>query len=419
MLKQRHPKRVVILGAGFAGVTTALKVEKKLGRDPDVTITLVSDENFFLFTPMLHEVASGHIETRHIAEPIRRLRGKRRFEFVQADVKSVDLARKVVVTHRGEMPYDVLVLALGSVTDYDAIRGKKHHVLGLKSLTDAMALRNHVIRMFERAAASESEPSRALTFTVVGGGITGVQAAADVNDLVRRALPREYVSIHPDSIRVILIQDHDSVLPEMHPRLARAARQTLEDSGIEVMTGTTVTDVGEGWVQVDGCRQIATDTIVWTPGIKANPVVASLPVERDSIGRVKVNDFLEVPGYPGVYAMGDNAHQPHHLSGQPLPPTAHIAIRQPRAAAHNVVAYLRVGQPRPYRYWHMGLMVSLGPRTAMADVMGVRVHGFAARLLWQAAYSTLMKGRYNQVRVITDWGLGMIFGRDSTLLRRW
>ncbi len=419
MVGERRPRQVVVLGAGFAGVTTALKLEEKLGRDPDVNISLVSDENFFLFTPMLHEVASGHIETRHIALPIRRMRGKRRFDFVQSDVRSVDLDRKVVVTHRGEMPYDALVLALGSVTDYSAIRGKRKHVLGLKSLTDAMALRNHLIRMFERADASQDDPSRALTFTVVGGGITGVQAVADLNDLVRRALPREYLRIHPDSIRVVLLQDHDSVLPEMHPRLARAARKILEDAGVEVLTGTTVTDVGEGWIQVDGCRRIDTDTVVWTPGIKANPVVASLPVGRDALGRVKVNDRLEVPGYPGVYALGDNAHQPHHRTGQPLPPTAHIAIRQPRAVVHNVVSYLRGGPSRPYRYWHMGLMVSLGPRNAMADVLGVRVHGLAARLLWQAAYSTLMKGRYNQLRVLVDWGMGRVFGLDSTLLRRW
>ena len=411
-------KHVVILGGGFAGATTALKLERKLGRDPDVRITLVSDENYFLFTPMLHEVASGHIETRHIAVPIRRLRGRRRFDFVQADVHSVDLDRRVVVTHRGEMPFDALVLALGSVTDYSAIDGKREHVLALKSLTDAMALRNHVIRMFERADASDDDPSPTLTFVVVGGGITGVQAVADLNDLVRRSLPREYVRIHPDAIRVVLIQDHDSVLPEMDPRMARAARQTLDDAGVEVMTGTAVTDVGQGWIQVDGCRRIAADTVVWAPGIQANPVVAALPVERDSLGRVKVNDRLEVPGHRGVYALGDNAHQPHHRTGEPLPPTAHIAVRQPRAVAHNVAAHLRGGPTRPYHYWHMGLMVSLGPRTAMADVLGVRLHGLGARLLWQAAYSTLMKGRYNQVRVLTDWGLGGIFGRDSTLLRR-
>lgn len=414
-----QPKQVLILGAGFAGVTTALKLEKKLRHDPGVRITLVSDENFFLFTPMLHEVASGHIETRHIAEPIRRLRGKRRFDFVQADVRAVDLDGKVVCTHRGDMPYDALVLALGSVTDYAAIEGKQQYVLGLKSLTDAMALRNHVIRMFERADASSSNPSQTLTFVVVGGGITGVQAVADVNDLVRRGLPREYVRIHPDSIRVLLIQDHESVLPEMHPALAAAARRTLEDAGVEVHTGTVVTDVGEGWIQVDGCRRIDTDTVVWAPGIKANPVVAALPVPRDSIGRVRVNDRLEVPGHPGVFALGDNAHQPHHLTGQPLPPTAHIAIRQPRAAAHNVVAHLRGGPSRSYRYWHMGQMVSLGPRSASAEVLGVRMHGFLGRLFWQAAYSTLMKGRHNQVRVLADWSLTGVFGRDSTLLRRW
>ncbi len=419
MIQSRSTRNVLILGGGFAGVTTALKLEKRLRRDPGVRITLVSDENYFLFTPMLHEVASGHIETRHIAEPIRRLRGKRRFDFVQADVQAVDLDAKVVRTHRGDMPYDALVLALGSVTDYDAIEGKRQHVLGLKSLTDAMALRNHVIRMFERADASSADPSQALTFVVVGGGITGVQAVADVNDLVRRALTHEYVRIHPDSIRVLLLQDHDSVLPEMHPRMAEAARRTLEDSGVEVLTGTAVTDVGEGWVQLDGRRRIDTGTVVWAPGIQANPVSAALPVPRDGIGRIRVNDRLEVPGYPGVYALGDNAHQPHHVTGAPLPPTAHIAIRQPRAVAHNVAAFLRGGAPRAYHYWHMGQMVSLGPRSASAEVLGVRVHGFVGRLFWQAAYSTLMKGRHNQVRVLADWSLTGVFGRDSTLLRRW
>ncbi len=419
VVEKRRRKNVVILGAGFAGATTAVKLEKRLRRDPDVRITLVSDENYFLFTPMLHEVASGHIETRHIAVPIRRLRGRRRFDFVQADVQSVDLQRRVVVTHRGELPFDSLVLALGSVTDYSAIEGKREHVLGMKSLTDAMALRNHLIRMFERADASDDDPSQTLTFVVVGGGITGVQAVADVNDLVRRALPREYVRIHPDSIRVLLIQDHDSVLPEMHPRMAVAARRTLEEAGVEVLTGTAVTDVGDGWIQVDGCNRIDTDTVVWAPGIQANPVVAALPVARDNLGRVVVNDRLEVPGHPGVYALGDNAHQPHHVTGEPLPPTAHIAIRQPRAVAHNVVAHLRGGKSRTYHYWHMGQMVSLGPRAASAEVFGVRFHGLKARLFWQAAYSTLMKGRYNRVRVLTDWGLGGLFGRDSTLLRRW
>ncbi len=413
-----EPTRILVLGGGFAGLHAARRLERILGRDPAVRITLVSDQNFFLFTPMLHQVAGGGLEPRHIATPIRRLRGQRRFRFLQARVQGVDLARRRVSADRGELRYDVLVLALGSVTDRRLLQRGSRAVMGLKTLQDAVALRNHIIRMFETAVAMERDPTALLCFVVVGAGITGVQAAAELNDLVRRCLPREYVRIQAQSIRILLIQDDSSLLPEMHGALASRARRNLEEMGVEVLTGTTVTDVGEGYVELEGCRRIRSHTVIWTPGIVANPVVSALPVEQDELGRVRVNEYLELPGHPGVYALGDNACQPHHRTGLPLQSTAHIAIRQPRAVAANIAAYLGRGKRRPYRYAHMGQLVALGSRSALAEIFGFKLFGLFARLLWLAAYATLMEGRLNQLRVVSDWLLASLFGRDSTWLRR-
>ncbi len=411
------PRHILILGGGFGGVYTALHLEKRLRRRRDVSIKLVSDENYFLFTPLLHEVASGALETRHIAAPIRRLQGNRHFEFVQAKITGIDLRARQVHSDRGSLDYDFLVLALGSVTDFRSIAGKEHLVLGLKTLTDAMMLRNHIVSCFEEVSSISADPSSLLTFIVVGGGTTGVQLTADLNNYVREKLTREYTKIHPDSIRVVLLQDQASLLPGMSSRLSLLAREKLEDQGVEVHTNTRVTDVGPEHVELEGGQIIHSRTVVWTPGIVGNPVTASLPVPRDDIGRVMVTDRLEIPGYPGVFALGDNANQRDHRSGEPLPPTAHVAVRQPGVVAENIVSYLKGRPLRPYRYFHMGQMVSLGPRWALMELLGVKLHGFACRLLWQAAYSTLMKGRYNQVRVLTDWVLGLFFGRDNILLR--
>ncbi len=414
----RPARRVVVLGGGFGGMGVIRRLERSLGKDPDVDIFLVSDENFFLFTPMLHEVASGGIETRHIAMPIRRLRDRRRYRFTQATVEGIDLEGRVVSTDRGDLEYDVLVLALGSETDTRLIEGSEHHVLGLKTLEDGIALRNHVIRMFEAASSGEDDPSTLLTFCVVGGGTNGVQTAGELNEMVRRELPRDYTAISADRVRVILIQDDPRLLPELHPRIALWARQALEEQGIEVWTGTRVDRVGDGCISLEDGRRVESRSVIWTPGIVANPIVRDLEgVEHDDLGRVIVDEHLRLPAYPEVFALGDNACQPDPRTGVPVPATAHVAVRQPRAVAPNVVAHLRGGTMRSYHYLHMGQLVSLGPRNALAQVFQVRTRGFLTRLLWQSAYSALMPGRYAQVRVLTDWALGLFFGRDSTLLR--
>lgn len=413
----RRVRRVLILGGGFAGVHTALQLERRLGREGSVEVVLVSKENFFLFTPLLHEAATGGVETRHIAIPIRRLRGYRRFAFRNAAVRSIDLESRGVRTSLGDVEYDSLVLALGSTTDMRDIQGQEDRVLRLKCLGDAIALRNHVIGCFERACVGDGDASSLLTFVVVGGGITGVQLASALNDFCRRYLPRDYIRVPARQVRVLLVQDEPSVLPEMDGRFAAAARDALEAQGVEVLTGVRVTEVGERSLTTSDGIEVPTETIIWTPGIVANPVVSALQDERDEIGRVVVDDTLRVPGRSGVYALGDNAHLLDPATGLPLPATAHIAIRQPRTVAHNIWADMHGRQRRPYVYRHMGQLVSLGPRTALADLYGLRFTGLGPRVLWSLAYAGLMKGRYNQARVVTDWALGVLFGRDSTLLR--
>jgi len=415
-----RPIRILVLGGGFAGVYTTLHLEKALRHDTYVTITLVSDENFFLFTPLLHEVATGGIETRHIALSIRRWRGRRRFEFVQANIHSVNLAQRNVRTSQGDLPYDILVLTLGSITDRTALANSEGRVFTLKSLRDGIALRNHVLQMFELASSDRASGIPRLTFVIVGGGTTGVQMAADLHDFTSNSLLKEYRDISANNVRVILVQSDQRLLPDLGAHLGGVARKELETQGVEVITGTQVRRVRPNRIELDNGRVIATHTIIWTPGIAANPVVSSLPIRKDQYGRIYVNEYLEVPGYPGVYAMGDNACMLDQKTGSPLPPTAHIAVRQPKVAAANIVASIKGGKKKPYRYLHMGQMVTLGPRSAVADIFGFKTHGFLTRILWLLAYTSVMMGKYNRIRVFSDWIFGLFFGRDSTMLRlRW
>ncbi|MBI4216509.1 MAG: NAD(P)/FAD-dependent oxidoreductase [Chloroflexi bacterium] len=409
--------RILVLGGGFGGVYTTLHLERALRRDPGVELTLVSEENFFLFTPFLHEVATGGIETRHIAHPIRKLRGRKRFSFLLGEVQAIDLAAKQVHTDHGSLGYDFLVLALGSATRMDGLEGPKETVFTLKSLRDGILLRNHIIEMFERADAEpELERQRPYTtFVIAGGGYTGVQLAAEMRDFIRHSLLKHYRQVK--GYHILLVQDGDSILAGMERGLAEAAHRTLVSLGVEVRLGARVTRVAADWAEVEGQGRVPTRTLVWATGVVARPVVAALPLPQDESGRIVVNDFLEVPGQEGLYALGDNACLTDPQTGQAAPPRAHVAVRQARVVAANIVAKLRGRPPRPFRYSLGGELVALGSRSAVAHVYGWRVRGLLARLIWLVGYTAIMKGRYNRLRVVLDWLLALIFGRDSTLLR--
>ena len=412
-------KKVLILGSGFGGIYVLRHLVRSLNRNENVDITLVSDENFFLFSPLLHEAAMGGVETRHIAYPIRRLHWRDRFNFVQASVSRIHLDTRKVTTSRGTLDFDYLVLALGSVANTSGLISTGANMFTLKTLRDSMLIRNHIIGVFEQAS-TEKDPEwqkQLLTFVVAGAGYVGIQLVTELRDFIYGNLTRFYKNIDTGKIRILLVEAEPNILAGVHPRLVAYVMKHLQHARIESRRGSRVTRVWDDAVEINGSESVLTSTVIWVAGVMANPLVTELGVESDGIGRVLVNEYLEVPGAPDVYALGDCAHFEDPGSGQPIPPRAHTAVRQAKVVAHNILAELRGRDKKPYRYSQNSEIISLGTSKAILRFHGLRIYGLAARFVWLAAYSLLITGTYNRVRVLMDWLLSRIFGRDTTLLK--
>lgn len=412
-------RKILILGSGFGGTYCLRHLVPSLNRNENVETTMVSDENYFLFAPLLHEVAMGRIETRHVAYPIRRLHWRDRFNFVQSGVKKIDLDGKRIVTTAGELDFDYLVLALGNVVDTSELGTAGENVLTLKTLYDSIRIRNHIIGIFEQASI-EKNPKRLkqlLTFVVAGAGYTGVQVVAELRDYIYKSLVRYYKTVDLNNIRIILVEAGPKIVPELHPRLGNYARKQIKRMGIELRVNSRVTRAWEDRAEIDGREIVPTSTIIWLTGVAVNPRIAELDAAKDSDGRVLVNAKLEVPGFPGVYAVGDCAHFENPRSGQPIPPRAHTGVRQAKIAAHNILADIRGTDKKSYRYSNPVEMVSLGASKAMFRFRGLRLYGLPARLIWLVAYSLLATGTYNRIRIIMDWLLSLLFGRDTTFIK--
>jgi len=414
-------RKVLILGSGFGGTYVLRHLVPALNRNENVETTMVSDENFFLFSPLLHEVAMGRIETRHIAYPIRRLHWRDRFNFIQANVQKIDLAQRRVITTRGIFEFDYLILALGSVADtseLDQIR-EGENVFTLKTLHDSRLIRNHIIGLFEQAS-TEKEPERQrqlLTFVVCGGGYTGVQLVTELWDFIYRSLLRFYRVVDTSSIRIMLVEAESKIAAELHTKLGAYVMKHLKRIGIEVRLRSRVTRIWKEGVEINGTEVVPTSTVIWVAGVVAHPLIAELSVSRDNIGRVLVNEYMEVPEIAGVYAVGDCAHFKDPRSGQPIPPRAHTAVRQASIVAHNVLADIRGRDRKPYHYANTAEAVSLGSSDAAVRFYGLRLYGLLARLVWLLGYSFLVTGTPNRVRIIMDWLLSLVFGRDVTFIK--
>lgn len=415
-------QRILILGAGFAGVSAARALERALAPD-EAELTIVGRDNFSLFTPMLPEVSAGGLETRHIVTPVRA--ELRRARFVLGDVVAIDLdARSVDVQHsitgaKQTLAYDQLVLALGSVTSTFGIPGVAEHALPLKTLEDAERLRNRAIASLELAdvTSDPAERARLLTYVIVGGGYTGVEAAGEWIDLFRSITPF-YASISPRDVRMVLIEAGPTLLAGLPPAMSRYALKNLTSRGVEVHVGDAVTSVDDRTIQLAGGVAIPTATVLWSAGVRPTPVLRDLPLQHARNGGIIVNRDFSVPERPGVWALGDCAWIPTKTAGEWYPMTAQHAIREGPALAKNIAALQRGRQTKPFDFTALGTMASLGARRGVASVAGgLVITGFPAWFLWRTYYLLRLPGLDRKVRVALDWLLGLIFRRDIAELR--
>jgi len=410
-----QPKRILILGGGFAGLSTAMELEKSLGRDSDVEITMVNRENFFLFTPMLHEVAASDLDLTTIVNPARKM--LRRTNFFAGEVRDVNLtARQVVVAHGFDhhehtLEYDYLVLGLGSTTNFYGIPGLEERALTMKSLSDAMRLRNHLIAHLEEAASECCKVKNPLlTFVVAGGGFAGVETIAGINDFVRGAL-RTYPNLHENMIRVVLVHPGPVILPELGEKLGVYTQRKLSQRKVEILLNTKVTGVTERSVELSDGQVIYGNTLIWTAGTSPNPLLRNLPCMKER-GRVIVNEQLEVGGFANVWALGDCAAIPDRKTGTFHPPTAQHALRQGRVLAHNITATIRGGNLKPFVFSTIGQLAAIGRRTGVANIAGINFSGFFAWWLWRTIYLSKLPRFEKKVRVALDWTLDLVFSKD-------
>ena len=403
---------VVILGAGFAGCSVA----RLLGRDRNLAVTLVDPHNFMLYTPLLPEAASGTVEPRHAVVPVRAMCPHARLVLGRAT--SADLeARRVSVTVVGgahhELAYDHLVVALGAVTRTAPVPGLLEHGLGFKTIGQAIALRNRVLGQLERAAVEPdpAERERLLTFVFVGGGYAGVEALAELEDLVRDAAVR-YPELAGVRRRWVLLDLADSILHELPGSLAGYAAHQLERRGVELLMHHGLASVDAQGVTLDDGREIPAKTVVWTAGVRPSPALSGLGLDLDEHGRVPVDPRLRVRGRDDVWALGDAARVENPLGAGPDPPTCQHALRQARRLAANLRAVAAGRPPRPYAYRMRGQVATLGRHKGVAEVYGQPIHGFPGWWLTRTYHLYQLPLISRKLRVVADWTVGLVFRRD-------
>jgi NADH dehydrogenase len=410
-------KKVVILGGGFGGLYTALHLDKTLARDPEVEITLVNKENFFLFTPMLHEVAASDLDITHIVNPIRKM--LKRVRFFDGDVELIDLKRKRVIVSHGlegqghdhELEYDHLVLGLGAITNFFNLPGLQERAITMKSLGDAIHLRNRLIENLEEADFECAIGGRdhLLTVVVAGGGFAGVETIAGVNDFLREAA-KFYPHLSEAFIRTVLVHPGAVILPELGEKLGRYAQKKLAERQVEIRVNTRVKGISDRGVELSDGTIIRANILVWTAGTSPNPLLEMLSCKKEK-GRVVVNQFMEVPDCPGVWALGDCAVVPDP-AGKPYPPTAQHAIREGKVLAQNITAAIRGGRKKPFVFKAIGLLAAIGRRTGVAQIFGYNFSGFFAWWMWRTIYLSKLPRFEKKCRVALDWTLDLLFSKD-------
>jgi len=427
-------KKIVILGGGFAGVECTRQLESKFGNDPDIELVMVSEDNFLLFTPMLPQVASGMIETRHIVLPIRTICKKTKF--YEGRIKNIDPFGKLVnLWGTGDkrsisIHYDFLVVALGSETNFFGMADVEKNAYTMKTLNDAVVLRNRIIDMLEQAE-NETNPilrKSFLNFVVAGGGFAGIETAGELMDLILDAR-KHYPTIHKDDLKVVVIEALPMILPGFNEKLAEFAKQKLIERGIDIKLQTAITSFDGNEVTTKSIDQnpkdpvdeskvdsIRTKTLIWTAGVTPVNTIKRSMLKTDR-GKVIINEYLEVQDFPGVFAIGDCALFLNPETKRPFPPTAQIAEAQAKTAAKNLTALIKNSEKEKFEYHSKGQMAIIGKRSGIATFLGMNISGFWAWLIWRNVYLSKIPTLDKQIRVFLDWVIDLFFDRDISRLK--
>lgn len=397
--------RVVIAGAGFGGLTCARALKRAA-----VDVLIVDRNNYHLFTPLLYQVASALLDPGEIARPVRSLiRPLANVDFKQAEVTGADLDGRMLLTDRGEIPYDYLVLATGSQSDYFGNASLARHAYGLKDLEEGLALRNRILSQFESSRwATDAEQRRVLlTFAVVGAGPTGVELAGSLVELIHLVLRKDYRDLDLGEVRVLLLEAAAALLGTFVPTLREAARKSLEKKGVEVMLGAKVESVDESSIRLVGGKEIPAGTVIWTAGVRASDLGKALGIELGRQARVKVEPTLQVPGHPAAFVIGDLAGA--SVEGAPLPMLIPVAMQEGKQVAATIAELVRNGGAKAFRYKDPGIMATIGRNSAVAEFGAVRLSGFLGWLMWLGVHLVNVISFRSRLIVLVNWAWDYLF----------
>lgn len=404
-------KKIVVLGACFGGLAFTRALKNK-----NAEITLIDRQNHHLFQPLLYQVATAGLSMPDVAEPVRTLFHNRSdVNVLMGEVESIDVEQKqVAIKDNDPVDYDYLVIGLGMTSAYFGNNEWEKHTIGLKTLDEARRIRRRILHAYERAEATrdQEERSRLMTTVVIGGGPTGVEMAGAISELTKRVFKKDFHSIRPEHSRVVLIEAMPKILGPYSDKSSAKAKEDLENLGVEVRTGAPVKAIREGTVEIEG-ETIEAESIIWTAGVEANPLLRDLPAEFDKSGRISVEKDTSLPGFPEVFIIGDVANLTD-IKGKKVPGVSPAAMQMGRHAAKIVKKELKefrkipVSERKPFKYFDKGTMATIGRSKAVAEVGGLKFSGLFAWLLWLAVHLLFLVGFRNRVAVLLQWAYAYI-----------
>lgn len=421
-MKSNDQKKILILGGGFAGISVLQQLQKIFKNNENVKISLVNEDNFFLFTPMLPEIASGIIHPSNISIPLRTF--CKNEKFYQAKVSAIDMKNNLVAITRtfdGKikvLDYNYLVIALGSTTNYFGNKRIEKNSFTMKTIQDAIAIKSHVIHMMEIADQEDDKTAqeKIMTIVVVGGGFAGVETIGELNDFVRESARHFYRNINQNNIKMVLVSAKDGILPELDSDIAKKATESLQKSGIRIIPNTKAVDAGEEFVFLGSGESIPCSTLIWTAGVTMDSVVSCLDCDHNA-GKIVVDNHLRIPKYENVFVLGDCAAITDTKTGGMYPTTAQHALRESEIVSYNLRAAITgKGQDKEFNYESKGMMAVIGKRNGIATVFGYKTSGTLAWIIWKTYYLTILPTFEKKCKVAIDWTVNLIFKRDITLV---